>query len=136
MLLCPNCRKSITRLDFEGWVLKVKGSATIDEEGNVESFSPLTSMVTIKSGQELNGMHTISTCPHCKYEGHYKSFIVSRTCWLTGEEADFELSVFGLGGRWVDGRQVELIQHIRRAAELYQNTSFISTAEEIRECVA
>lgn len=134
MRTCPNCRKGNKQYSFDGWVLRVKGSVTLDEEGNVESISPLTSVTTIKTGKELDGKLTVVTCPECGYVGHFKEFTPNRVCWLTGNAATIEITVPSLGSKWIS--EYADATEILRVAQLYAEAPILSTMEEISAACA
>lgn len=128
MRICPNCQSKLSRVDFAGWVLKVRGSATFDDEGTVESFSPLVSETTIAVGKELDGLHTTITCPHCSYTAPLSVFPAIRTCWLTGNVADIEIDVPDVGKKWVSATA-----EWQRVVDARLGVA--STIEEILACV-
>lgn len=128
MRQCPSCNSKLSRVDFMGWVLKVRGSAVFDDDGAVSSFSPLISETTIAVGKELDGLHTTITCPNCGHCAPLSEFPAIRVCWLTGGTGDVEIEFPGIGKKWVsstcDWQSFVNMSDVRA-----------STVEEILACV-
>lgn len=133
MRKCPGCNQLQHQLNFTAWVLYVLGSVVYNEDGVVESISPLVSKTTIAVGKELDGHEVRLKCPNCGYEGGVDDFPQIHVCWLTGQSADQCVEFDGIGRKWVNANApFPMILDI--ATRLHFNNPVLTPEELAKRC--
>lgn len=137
MRRCPGCKQAVANATFSGWVLKVQGSVVFNDEGDVDQISPLTPMVTIKKGKELDGYLTEVVCPKCGFTGKSVLFTRITSCWFTGKApAPLQITIPGVGIKFYSPEYVgaELLEmYVNGASTL---PPFLSSMQDISKALS
>lgn len=93
---------------MSGWVLKVEGSILFDTDGEILNIAPLTPVVMVEQGHELESPYIKLCCPSCKHEDMLSAFKPCKSCWLTGSFDNVEQVEFHeIGARHIDPNAVD-----------------------------
>lgn len=95
--VCPSCDKAFAAAHVQAWLVYGTIPVIFSSNGQVEAAGVVTPTIIVKPGKELKVNNLNLVCPKCSFTGDLAIFPVIRTCELTGEPADSEIHVDGIG---------------------------------------